>query len=325
MQIDNFSNFRLFNPTPIYSPESYASRQHFEQYFYSFYLKNREKFPEDIEYIPVFWHAYENCKAKDLVTPQGLQGLLSSLDHNKKYFTVCSHYSGIRYKLPRDTTVFSAATSPSDSFILSSGKLKVRSRWHKSSEELNIIKIPLLKNAYQETNKNMRGEEKSGKDIKKKDFFCNFIGAINTHVRRKDVVKEFENQKDILISTYHWRDTHDWDNIDYYPKVLENSHFTLCPRGFGRTSYRLYEAMQLGSIPVYLYDKPFLPYEDIMEWKDICVMIPMDRLQDASRLLRLKTETDIEEYKNNIQKVYNKYFTRAGVCDYILEAITNGS
>ena len=34
------------------------------------------------------------------------------------------------------------------------------------------------------------------------------------------------------------------------------------PRGFGRTSYRLAEVVQLGRVPVYLYDDvPWVPYE----------------------------------------------------------------
>ena len=38
--------------------------------------------------------------------------------------------------------------------------------------------------------------------------------------------------------------------------------FNLAPPGWGRTSFRIGEVMQLGRIPVYIYDKlPWLPYE----------------------------------------------------------------
>jgi len=38
--------------------------------------------------------------------------------------------------------------------------------------------------------------------------------------------------------------------------------FNLAPRGFGRTSYRLAEVIQMGKLPVYLYsDVPWLPYQ----------------------------------------------------------------
>jgi hypothetical protein len=38
--------------------------------------------------------------------------------------------------------------------------------------------------------------------------------------------------------------------------------FNLAPRGFGRASFRLSEIIQLGRIPVYLYDDyPWIPYD----------------------------------------------------------------
>ena len=33
---------------------------------------------------------------------------------------------------------------------------------------------------------------------------------------------------------------------------MRDSLFSLCPRGYGPTSFRLYESIQLGSIPVYI-------------------------------------------------------------------------
>jgi hypothetical protein len=44
---------------------------------------------------------------------------------------------------------------------------------------------------------------------------------------------------------------------------ISRSKFNLAPRGFGRTSYRLAEIIQIGRIPVYLYDDiSWLPYEE---------------------------------------------------------------
>ena len=71
-------------------------------------------------------------------------------------------------------------------------------------------------------------------------------------------------------------------------------------------------------------DDKFLPYEDEINWKDICIMIPLDRIEDSFRIMKLKTEVDIGEYRENIQKLYKKYFTREGVCEYILRKL-NGS
>ncbi len=44
--------------------------------------------------------------------------------------------------------------------------------------------------------------------------------------------------------------------------VIERSNFTLAPRGFGATSFRMYEALQLGSVPIYIWDYDLaLPFQ----------------------------------------------------------------
>lgn len=43
--------------------------------------------------------------------------------------------------------------------------------------------------------------------------------------------------------------------------IIERSNFTLTPRGHGSASWRMYEALQLGSIPIYQWDyDPLVPY-----------------------------------------------------------------
>jgi len=49
---------------------------------------------------------------------------------------------------------------------------------------------------------------------------------------------------------------------EHWQKDMASTKFNLCPCGFGRTSYRLAETIQIGRIPVYLYgDVPWIPYQ----------------------------------------------------------------
>ena len=49
-----------------------------------------------------------------------------------------------------------------------------------------------------------------------------------------------------------------------YREMMGQSRVSLCPRGFGRTSYLLMETLQMGLVPVYVYsDTPWVPYWDI--------------------------------------------------------------
>ena len=54
-----------------------------------------------------------------------------------------------------------------------------------------------------------------------------------------------------LYSGEAWRD------------IMASSRVSLCPRGYGRTSYHLSEAIQMGLVPVHVWlDQPWVPYPD---------------------------------------------------------------
>ena len=47
---------------------------------------------------------------------------------------------------------------------------------------------------------------------------------------------------------------------------MANSQTSLVPRGFGRTAYHLVETLQMGLVPIYVYDDiPWVPYADLFE------------------------------------------------------------
>ena len=40
------------------------------------------------------------------------------------------------------------------------------------------------------------------------------------------------------------------------------------PRGYGPTSFRLYESIEMQSIPIYISDEFILPYSNIIDWEN---------------------------------------------------------
>ena len=55
--------------------------------------------------------------------------------------------------------------------------------------------------------------------------------------------------------------------------VVKNSRFIVCPRGFGRSAFKLYETLDLRRVPIYIYDDlPWLPYMNRLEWT-ICLFL----------------------------------------------------
>jgi hypothetical protein len=65
------------------------------------------------------------------------------------------------------------------------------------------------------------------------------------------------------------------------------SDYTLCPRGGGNWSYRFYETLCLGRVPVFFNTDSVLPYEPLINWRDYCVWVEGDDVgQTAQAILR---------------------------------------
>jgi hypothetical protein len=63
-----------------------------------------------------------------------------------------------------------------------------------------------------------------------------------------------------------------------YVQNLAESDYVLCIRGSGNYSYRLYEAMCMGRIPVVVNTDLALPFEDEIAWKHLTVWVEQDEI-----------------------------------------------
>lgn len=65
---------------------------------------------------------------------------------------------------------------------------------------------------------------------------------------------------------------------DYVDSLL-SCDYTLCVRGAGNFSYRFYEVLSAGRIPIYVNTNTVLPYEEEIDWKQHCVWVEEHELQ----------------------------------------------
>ena len=115
-----------------------------------------------------------------------------------------------------------------------------------------------------------------------------------------------------------------WGNgslSDFY-KITQESVFTLCPRGFGPTSFRMYEAMALGSIPIYIWhEKVWLPYTDEIDWNKAAIIIPIEQIDQLKTILQSLTPNQIREKQEYIKSIFNNYFTMKRTCYQIIKTL----
>ena len=157
------------------------------------------------------------------------------------------------------------------------------------------IPLPLLCDAHPERPYNLAPK-----------YLASFVGNTNTHPIRKKMESEIINDKRFFIGR---------GGSNLFRALMGDTVFALCPRGYGKTSYRLYEAIQLGIIPVYIYDEEWIPYKDFLNWSDFCVLIQSDMISSLKEILASITEQKRLEMRANLYMV-QKYFTMKAACEY---------
>lgn len=137
----------------------------------------------------------------------------------------------------------------------------------------------------------------------KQDLLASFIGR-ETHPLRKKVLA-LEGKEGYYIS----QKPH---NMSEYTWYMARSKFTLAVRGYGPTSFRLCEAVQAGSIPVYISDQHILPYNLPFDYG-----IQLGQDDDIDKALR---GADVRYHLDKMREVRD-LFTYVGCKNMILKEL----
>lgn len=140
------------------------------------------------------------------------------------------------------------------------------------------------------------------------DIFCSFSGGM-THPIRKEIVRRFSGKFVIPKKPVP---------IEEYCGLMARSKFTLCPRGYGKTSFRICEALQYNSVPVYISDDFIFPGNKVM---DYAVVIDAGNARNIDRILRAIPEQGIEMMQERGRQAYKDLFSYEGTKKLILENI----
>lgn len=133
-----------------------------------------------------------------------------------------------------------------------------------------------------------------------KKYFCNFVGS-NTHPVRAMILR---NPK-LLIDGWFISDSRHGKNE--YMDIMAMSTFTLCPRGYGKTSFRIQEALECGSIPVYISDKFIIPHN--IDFYHYGITLTPDKIDDLPNILKSIPGNEIAEKQKNIDFVVENYYS----------------
>lgn len=278
--------FEEFRPLPTYPVyPPYHTGKYIEGFFFDFFNSIKNSIQTDRVYLPIDW---TTSYLQNANLPL-LQEKILSLDLSKKYFTVCQHDDGVKEYLPKDTLVFNVG-----------GKFG------------GISIPPVCSPIPDHLKKNNQ-----------KDIFCSFVGSI-THPIRKTMIDYLSSNSKYLLMYKNWTPNINSNEMNNFIDYTERSHFTLCPRGYSKTSFRMFECMQLESIPVYIWDdEDWRPFKDDIDWSEFSVVVHVSQLSVLDKILSSITEDKRSEMQKKAKQAYYEHFSLEAMSKKIINKIKN--
>jgi hypothetical protein len=150
-----------------------------------------------------------------------------------------------------------------------------------------------------------------GKKENKRDIFASFIGS-KTHPIRNKLIETYSDHNGWVVTDLHY-------DIDTFCDVLSRSIFCLCPRGFGLTSFRICEALEQQSIPVYISDEWIQPGN--VDFNEYGVLVHADEIDELDAILANISPAQIESKREAGRYYYENMYTFKGAKQLILDNI----
>jgi hypothetical protein len=162
------------------------------------------------------------------------------------------------------------------------------------------------------------------KDINSAKYLFSFSGNANNHPARKRVCalpghrsylrdsSEDANQQD---------DGVDGDNIDrgvLYRDLMAESKFVLCPRGIGVSSWRLFETIRAGRVPVIISDSWIRPKGP--SWDSFSITVKENEIESIPAILE-ENEHRAEELGAMARKEWQAWYSKAHVFTTVVDQL----
>lgn len=289
---------KQFRPatSQIYPP--FKNGKYMEEYLYEYALNHKNKIETDMVFIPVFWTNLQNHPAFQKQKQNYeilLQRAFLQFPHDTNYFVIVQHDDGPQLRLPKNTTIFGACTG--------------------------TIPLPLI---YEDTTNQLLLQPRR----EKKELLASFVGTLTNKVRNLMVetieAKAKENNESVkLVTKPHsdWTSSVSNSAADLFVDLTLNSKFCLAPRGYGRSSFRFFEAMLLDTVPVYMWDDiEWLPYKDVLDYTTFSVSI---QEKDVNKTMEILKSISDEKYLSMLEEIkrVRHYFTLEGMSEYIFRSV----
>ena len=244
IEIEGSSSLRIYQvPVPkLFRPDrapfrypSYARDWGVEQDFSKF-LQSSQFLTNDLHeathlFLPIFWTRYwlQNNYAKDGHGP--LNEFLNSLELDEsKVFTICQYDDG-----------------PLVDFHFGKGMYLSSRQTPDAGRDIPLLATSLPRYGFKK---------------RKKKYLMSFAGRFETHPLRMELRDVSTNRESVFLANQNL-------NARQFTSLIHQSFVVLSPRGYGGSSFRFFEAMQVGTVPCLIGDVDTRPFKSQIQWDQI--------------------------------------------------------
>ena len=290
------SSYPLIPHQAFYCPNKdtyppFKKGHYMEEYFLKHMVNNNITHDKSgRRYLPVLWTNFQ-------IEPwfQSAKTMMQAIldDYIKKnpceagYFTIVQYDDGPLLLLPPNTVVYGACSGD--------------------------IPLPLI---YEDTDNKLKtiGENNE----KQRNIMCSFVGTTTHPVRNRVIEKYNENSNFLMSIVNNWSPVVDLGKQNTFINLTLKSKFALAPRGYGRSSFRYFEIMTLGAIPIYVWDdKEWLPYLGQIDYSKFSISININDIDNLEKILLDITPEQYIEMKKELEN-HKKYFSLDYMCEYLV-------
>jgi len=191
-----------------------------------------------------------------------------------------------------------------DPFSLPGNLILFRTSALKSQLEANERILPAFVPDHSSINNTL-----SAADIKQSIGFCGHLEGIRSRILNNIINIIGTNNCDFIIrpTFYHNTGQVNINTRREYCANITNNLYTLCIRGAGNFSYRFYEALSMGRIPILIDTDTSLPFENVIDWSKYIIKVSESELNQLPSLIETCKINPI-----NIRKIWQEYLSPEG-------------
>ena len=287
----------LFRPGTSHVYPPFKKGRYMEEFIYDYLIAHQHDIHTTLVYLPIYWTNLQNhpnfassIAKYDLL----LQRALETMPKDTRYVTMVQHDDGPRLTLPKNTIIMGACAG--------------------------TVPLPLL---YEDTTNHLEHAHSLLVPCSSTcTWLASFVGT-NTHPVRAAMVQNLTQQDITCHVNATWSPSVPQDDAKRFIETTLRSRFCLAPRGYGRSSFRFFEAIQLNTIPVYVWDDiKWLPYQEVLDYDAFSVSVHVSELPTLHERLKAITEKEYEHMVTHLGDV-KRWFTLEGMCEYIVTYLQN--